>query len=310
MVTIDSHQWDSLDFKTQIGPLLFNIYLGPLRYDYTHVSNTYAQTRHDHSLYEVHLVIRGTGTISVNNSTYNLSPNTLCIIAPGKYHVVKPDYSSETKLANFKFNYYEVKKYPEFLHESQEKEIVHIKKTLAEIDHCFICNAKHIMDLIEQIYSEINTKSIGYYSKIQSLLSQTIIDILRLVSPEVKDNYIIPERSDDDRRSSLIEGFFDKNYAIPGITIEHLAEYLNLSARQTSRIIKSLYNASFNEKLTEIRIEVAKDMLLNTDLSIEQISEKSGYSSPTYFHKVFKEVTGMTPQNYRVSGGHSVQSSK
>lgn len=304
MTTIDSRQWESLDFKAQIGPLLFNIFLGPLRYDYSHISNTYALTKHNHSSYEIHLVIKGSGTITIEDKVYFLSPNSLCIIAPGIYHVVKPHNYGEIKFANFKFSYSEVKKYPDFVHESQKKEFVEIKNIISEINHNFIDNACQIMSLVDQVYSEMSLKPMGYYSKIQSIFSQILIEILRLVSPENKEKYIIPKRSDDDRRNALIETFFDQNYSFSGITVKHLAELLNLSIRQTGRILKTSYGTTFKSKLTEIRIEVAKDLLRNTNLSIQQISEKTGYSSPTYFHKVFKDKTKMTPQNYQNSGGH------
>ena len=44
------------------------------------------------------------------------------------------------------------------------------------------------MLLIDQVYSEIFSKSLGYYSKIQSLFSQILIEILRLISPKKKEN--------------------------------------------------------------------------------------------------------------------------
>jgi YesN/AraC family two-component response regulator len=245
------------------------------------------------------------GTITVEDKTYLLSPNSFCIIAPGVHHVVKPGSDSETKLANFRFSYSEIKKYPDYLHETQKKEMVEIKDTLTGIRYSFIDNACEIMLLIDQVYSEIFSKSLGYYSKIQSLFSQILIEILRLISPKKKEKYSIPKRSNDDRRSALIESFFHKHYSISNISINHLAKVLNLSVRHTNRILRTTYDSTFSNKLTETRIEAAKDLLYNTVLSISQISERTGYSSQTYFHKVFKDKTGMTPQSYRALRSHT-----
>lgn len=57
--------------------------------------------------------------------------------------------------------------------------------------------------------------------------------------------------------------------------------------------------SSFNEYLTEIRIEHAKLLLTDSDAGIEYISSEIGYTNPKYFFKVFKKSVGETPQEYR-----------
>ena len=47
------------------------------------------------------------------------------------------------------------------------------------------------------------------------------------------------------------------------------------------------------------RINLAKELLQNTDLSIQQISEKTGYATVYYFSQQFKQVTGESPGNFR-----------
>ena len=56
---------------------------------------------------------------------------------------------------------------------------------------------------------------------------------------------------------------------------------------------------TFNEYITHIRIEKAKDLLANTDLKIHQICEKIGYKTTAHFAKVFKANTGLTPSDYK-----------
>ena len=56
---------------------------------------------------------------------------------------------------------------------------------------------------------------------------------------------------------------------------------------------------SFNEYLADIRLEKAKQLLQETDLSAERISDEIGYSNPKYFFKIFKKMTNLTPVEYR-----------
>ena len=47
------------------------------------------------------------------------------------------------------------------------------------------------------------------------------------------------------------------------------------------------------------RIELAKKLLASTAQTIQSVSDSCGFSSTSYFHKQFKRVTGMTPQQYK-----------
>ena len=54
-----------------------------------------------------------------------------------------------------------------------------------------------------------------------------------------------------------------------------------------------------NDYINKFRIDKAVDLLLNTDLSITEISEQTGFSYQRYFSSVFKQVKGVTPSQFR-----------
>jgi YesN/AraC family two-component response regulator len=60
---------------------------------------------------------------------------------------------------------------------------------------------------------------------------------------------------------------------------------------------------SFTDVLTSVRVERAKELLAGTRLSVKQIAGRVGYSGGNYFAKVFRRVSGMSPSEYRLSGG-------
>lgn len=83
------------------------------------------------------------------------------------------------------------------------------------------------------------------------------------------------------------------------ITLGDVAERLNLSKKQTARIIRKNYNATFAEILRERRLTAAASLLINTDISISEIVERVNFPSESYFYNNFKKAYNITPLNYR-----------
>ena len=65
------------------------------------------------------------------------------------------------------------------------------------------------------------------------------------------------------------------------------------------RIDKSVYNMSITEYIQRKRISVAEHMLIQTDLTIAEISRIVGYSNPSRLIEIFKRYYGFTPSKYR-----------
>ena len=84
------------------------------------------------------------------------------------------------------------------------------------------------------------------------------------------------------------------------LSVQEIAEHLNLSRSKLYRKIKSLTNMSANELIRKIRLEKSKELLEQTDLSVGEICFRVGFSSPSYFTKRFKSFTGLVPKEYRL----------
>ena len=83
------------------------------------------------------------------------------------------------------------------------------------------------------------------------------------------------------------------------LSIKKLAKILNLSEKQTERTVKQIYGVTFKQKLTEKRINVAKDLLFETENSINKIAELVGYSSYNGFYSAFIKLVGAPPETWR-----------
>lgn len=100
-------------------------------------------------------------------------------------------------------------------------------------------------------------------------------------------------------RSGEINSFFLRRVASPEITLNDLAEHLELSPSRTSHVLKEEFGKNFNELLNSARIKRACDLLLTTQMSIKRIAALSGFSNEYYFNRVFKQHTKLPPGVFR-----------
>ncbi len=88
------------------------------------------------------------------------------------------------------------------------------------------------------------------------------------------------------------------------ISVEKLAKNVYLSQNHLARVFKKKYGKTIVEYIIEYRLNLAKEMLKNTNLTVTTISAKIGYSNYAYFTKLFKKHCGYTPSAYRNQFSH------
>ncbi|WP_369995944.1 helix-turn-helix domain-containing protein [Paenibacillus sp. RC84] len=104
-----------------------------------------------------------------------------------------------------------------------------------------------------------------------------------------------------EERDSVIEFVMNEleNKFADDISLDLLADKLNLSAAYLSVYIKEKTGVNFSEQLNAIRIRRAKELLGGTGLSVQEISLRIGYRNVTSFNRMFKKMTGLPPGEYR-----------
>jgi AraC-like DNA-binding protein len=137
----------------------------------------------------------------------------------------------------------------------------------------------------------------GYYTYIQSLVLQIILNAIRGFALHKVSDYHIPLKILNDSRRFIVDDYF-KDFCKP-LSSKELANKIGTSIRQLNRIMRNYYSMTFQEKLTFTRLEQAKELLRNSDLSISEISEKIGFSNSNYFCIVFKKHNNTSPSIYR-----------
>lgn len=88
------------------------------------------------------------------------------------------------------------------------------------------------------------------------------------------------------------------------ITLDEVAGKVHLSPSYFSKVFKKETGQNFNAYLNGLRIEHSKKLLLYKDVRLVSIASMVGFEDQSYFTKVFKRTTGISPHQYRKSGGN------
>jgi two-component system response regulator YesN len=92
--------------------------------------------------------------------------------------------------------------------------------------------------------------------------------------------------------------YIEENYS-KDISLDDVSRIVDISSYYFSKLFKEETGENFIEYLTNIRIEKAKKLLQNREISIKNICADTGYSDPNYFSRIFKKQVGVTPTEYR-----------
>jgi len=283
---------NNLNIKVKIGSVLFNIILGS---GFFKLSDSFHVENHNHSAYEIHFILKGSGSIEISDKTWNISPNSYYIVGPSIYHEQKVNALNPISKYSFRIDYSILNTAEDFFPAEEGIKIVEAFKNVmfytAEDNH-------NNLSLIYEVCNELQNQWVGYYSRIQSIFVQLIINIVRDIASKQKAGYKIPERFSDEKRNLIIEDFFEYNYNSCA-TADTLSKLLHVSIRQLNRIMKDSFHTTFKQKILEKRMEVSKSLLKNTDMPVKSISQRVGYDAESNFCIIFKQKNGYTPSEYR-----------
>lgn len=119
-------------------------------------------------------------------------------------------------------------------------------------------------------------------------------NFLQKVKSEIANRQENPEQENLKKIIDYIEAHYQET-----ITLTELANRFHFNASYLSTYFSTHQGIGLSEYLTEVRIEKAKMHLRNSRIPISEISDLVGYDNHSYFCKVFKKVTGMSPSKYR-----------
>ena len=108
---------------------------------------------------------------------------------------------------------------------------------------------------------------------------------------------------DDNEKTNVTAIKLAKQYIInnfnKNITLKEVADEVFLSQNYLSELFKKEMGEGFYDFLSRYRIQVAKDLLLTTNLRVYEVAQNVGYNDSITFGRAFKKLTGATPNSFR-----------
>lgn len=100
-------------------------------------------------------------------------------------------------------------------------------------------------------------------------------------------------------RKQAIVDYLRGNFSDPSLCSDGVAETFGIKRNQLYRILQETVGCSFAEYVEQIRMDAVEDLLLHTDLSIDEIAERAGFGAVNTLYRVFKKRKGVPPATWR-----------
>jgi AraC-like DNA-binding protein len=159
--------------------------------------------------------------------------------------------------------------------------------------------------IIEYLISEgIKPNSIfGSTQKLYSTITKTrnLVNIKELFSTiivKIEKFFSVSSNIKKDKYRLKIENYIHDNYNDSNISLNSIADYLGINPSYFSKLFKKEFNQNFINYLSYYRIEKAKQLLDNTQMSVKEVGFKVGFSTIQSFIRTFKKLEGTTPGKF------------
>ncbi len=122
--------------------------------------------------------------------------------------------------------------------------------------------------------------------------------LLHTILSSIKKN---TDKSKDSEHSLMdqIRRYIDENYDNCNFSLSDTAIALNMNSSYLSQYFKAQANMTLNDYVTLLRIKKAENLLKSTSIPLNMVAEEVGYYNPNSFIRRFKQITGITPGEYR-----------
>ena len=117
----------------------------------------------------------------------------------------------------------------------------------------------------------------------------------------ILDEYVPYEQLTSSSRIVKVQRMVLYNLKDPRLNVDFVSRLVSCSPGHLSQMFYKKTGTKLSRYINEERLENAKQLLKTTDMNIKQIAYSCGYSESSYFIRIFRKLTGTTPNKYRKS---------
>lgn len=253
---------------------------------------------HTHDWIELSYMYSGRSCQIIEDQEYELEEGQLLLMAPGIAHTLKPLSENDIMIqiaigqSNLTNNFFNRLSSTSIISDF----LINAFTENNHIDHFYLFHAeksRRLRVFITEFLCEWYEPSLATYDIQNDLFSLIISELVNVfsvtstnTSSQRQNQYILPSLH-----------YIEKNYRT--CTLEKAAETLGLHPNYLSALLKKATGSTFNEIVQKERLAVSERLLLNSDLSVAEIADMTGYHNMSFFYRIFQKKNGCLPGEYR-----------
>ena len=230
--------------------------------------------------YELILVRSGCLGIYEENEKFVLREGDFLLLSPRREHGGTRDY--EADLSFYWVHFHVLSRETE----GKEKRAIKVPKS------------GHLRDpeRLELLFRRfLNDQESGHLPKVEAnlLMALMLCEATKTVSKKIEPQSPASFLAEEAMEKILTE------FTDPHISTSKLAEEVGCNPDYLGRVFRQMYGISIVEQIKRTRIKEARRLLLRSELYVKEVAEHCGFNNESYFRRIFKSISGVTPREYR-----------
>ena len=249
------------------------------------------QRPHRHDFYQIFWMRQGAPSFNIDFYHFPVEPHALVFVPPGAIHSFGAVISEQGFILSFQEDFFEAEGHSvdlfaecPALDPAQIRTVLVVPESSEEI----------IQTYCTRMFEELRAKREGYRSASASLLRLLFVEIRRCLSNQSAPNSF-------HKYSSLTARFLRALNARPYqlTTASQMARLLGVSRSWLNQLVRQETAKNLTDHLRGRLILESKRLLAHSDLNVSEIAYQLGFEDPSYFTRLFRQVEGVSPREFR-----------
>lgn len=253
------------------------------------------KTKHSHSHYEIYYLKSGERYYFIDDRIYHVNQGDIIFIPKNVFHRTTAANNDEHERTVV---YFRSQLLNEIIPDLKKHPIMNCFYREAKVLRLKLLEQNTVEQLLNKLISEAKNPQPDSLLYQKAILIELLVFINRI--QPTSDNTSLDSLNPIHEKIHNIVRYICDNYATK-ITLTQLSEDFFISQYYLSRMFKEVTGLTLIEYLNTIRIKESQILLRKTDYSITDIAGLVGYENQTYFGRIFKRISGMSPRDYRKS---------
>jgi AraC-like DNA-binding protein/mannose-6-phosphate isomerase-like protein (cupin superfamily) len=248
---------------------------------------------HRHDFFEVLYLLKGSGYHVIDGNKYDIKPPCVFFMSPGQAHKIEFSQDIEGFIFIFTAEFY-------LINQSNQNRLIEFPFffTIKQDNPPLILSEKSDVIFLERLFRKgISEMQKGNRYSLE--LARSLLDLILTTSASL---YKSEENILKGQGHIVIKKFFqlvEENY-LNNLTVSQYADLMALTPNHLTQTVSQLTGKTSSQIIKSKQILEIKRLLVHTNLTVTEISQRLNFPDQSYFAKFFKREVGLSPLKYRV----------